>query len=88
MTTTTALQALSLLNNAFMLDQARFFAARLDHDVGDGDASAKVERAFQLAFNRTPKPSELAAGVDLIKRHGLFAFCRMLLNANEFVYVM
>jgi hypothetical protein len=86
--TTTALQALSLLNNPFMLDQARFFAERLVGDVGDNDVPAQVVQAFQLAFDRSPKPMELTASVELIKKDGLIVFCRALLNANEFVYVM
>ncbi|MCI0628491.1 MAG: DUF1553 domain-containing protein [Acidobacteria bacterium] len=86
--TTTALQALSLLNNPFMLDQARFFAERVARESGKDGISTEVERAFQLALNRSPKKPELAAALDLIKKHGLIVFCRVLLNANEFIYVM
>jgi len=71
--TTTALQALTLSNNEFMLQQARYLAQR----------AKTPERAFQLCFQREATPGELAAAKSL----DLFSLCRMLLNANEFIYV-
>ena len=71
--TTTALQALTLSNNEFMLQQARYLAER----------AQTPERAFQLCFQRDATSDELAAA----KQIDLFSLCRMLLNANEFVYV-
>ncbi|MBI4902703.1 MAG: DUF1553 domain-containing protein [Acidobacteria bacterium] len=84
--TTTPLQALALLNNTFILDQAGYFAQRLEREAAS--PAVQVERAFQLAFGRPPEPNESAAALSLIRDHGLAAFCRALLNANEFVYVM
>jgi hypothetical protein len=83
---TSPLQALSLLNNPFMLQQAEFFAERLRHETGDTEA--RVDRAYRLAFGRAPTPQEQAAAVDLIGKHGLAIFCRAIFNANEFLYVM
>jgi hypothetical protein len=71
--TTTALQALTLSNNEFMLQQSRHLAER----------AKTPERAFQLCFQRDATPEELAAA----KQIDLFSLCRMLLNANEFIYV-
>jgi hypothetical protein len=71
--TTTALQALTLSNNEFMLQQARHLAER----------AKTPERAFQLGFQRDATPEELAAAKSI----DLFSLCRMLLNANEFIYV-
>ena len=71
--TTTALQALALSNNEFMLQQARYLAER----------AKTPELAFQLCFQRDATSEELAAA----KQIDLFSLCRMLLNANEFVYV-
>ncbi len=71
--TTTALQALTLSNNEFMLQQARHLAER----------AKTPERAFQLCFQRDATTAELAAAKSL----DLFSLCRMLLNANEFIYV-
>jgi hypothetical protein len=86
--TTTALQALSLLNNPFLLDQARFFAERIVRESSPQDLQAQVRRAFQLAFGRPPGETEMTASVELIRQQGLWIFCRTLLNANEFMYVM
>src|SRR5207237_4649650 len=57
-TTLTALQALSLLNNPFMVKQAEFFAERLAKEGGDSDR--QVECAYRLAFGRAPTMTEQA----------------------------
>jgi hypothetical protein len=85
-TSTTPLQALNLLNGSFLLQQADCFAERLKADAGL-DAGAEADRAFKLAFGRGAGSEERAAAVKLIAEHGLAAFCRAMLNANEFVYV-
>jgi hypothetical protein len=88
--TTTPLQALSLWNNAFALRMADALAGRVERDVpGNGAAilDGRVIRAFQLAFQRPPRPPELAAARRLVEAHGLPALCRTLLNANEFLLV-
>lgn len=83
---TSPLQALSLLNNPFILQQAKFFAERLTREAGD--TQARVDRAYRLAFGRAPTSQEQAAAVDLINKHGLAIFCRAIFNTNEFLYVM
>ena len=85
--TTTPLQALTLMNHSFTLDMAAALAERIEHDAGAADSSAQAERGFVLAFGRTPDPAERTASVGLIEQHSLPAFCRVLLNANEFVYL-
>ena len=84
-TTTTALQALALSNNEFMLQQAEHLAARVKGDVAETTAACR--RAFELTFQRQPTEAELKAAESLVAQQGLFALCRALLNANEFVYV-
>lgn len=86
LTTTTPLQSLALYNNDFMLRQARYFAERLGNEAGN-DANAQVRRAFALAFGRQPSAEEDRLATDFVKKQGLFALCRSLLNSNEFVYV-
>jgi hypothetical protein len=83
---TTALQALNLLNSRFMLTQSGFFAQRLQREASD-DPSRQVERAFLLAFGRRPNEKERSAAVALIREQGLVTFCRAIYNANEFLYV-
>lgn len=84
-TSTTPLQALNLLNSPFMLQQAEIFAARLKKEATATDQ--RILRAYSLAFGRAPEKKELRAGTLLIQSEGLEAFCRALLNANEFVYL-
>jgi hypothetical protein len=78
--TTTPLQTLTMLNHSFTLDMAAALAARLDK-------SDPVASAWRLALQRTPTSDERAAAGTLIASHGLDAFCRALLNANELLYL-
>lgn len=83
---TTALQALNLLNSAFVLQQSALLAERLQQDAGT-DPAHQVDRGFALTFGRSPSPAQRTAAVSLIRTHGTSAFCRALYNANEFVFV-
>jgi hypothetical protein len=83
--TTTALQALTLSNNEFLLQQATSLATRIENET-DSRAAA-IRRAFELCFQREPRTDEQNAAEHLVAGQGLFALCRMLLNANEFVYI-
>ncbi|MBI5773790.1 MAG: DUF1553 domain-containing protein [Verrucomicrobia bacterium] len=78
--TTTPLQALTLLNHTFTLDMAKALAARLD-------AQDAVGSAYRLTFQRPPTRKERDTATKLIATHGREAFCRALLNANEFIYL-
>jgi len=86
LTTTTALQSLALFNNDFILRQSRYLAERLQHEAG-ADVSKQIQFAYALAFSREPTTEEQHLGTQFIQTSGLFAFCRSLFNANEFVYV-
>src|SRR2546421_5530946 len=83
---TTPLQALNLLNSAFVMQQAGFFAERLRKEAGKA-AEAQARLGFRLAFGREPTAPELTAAARLIRDHGALVFCRVLFNANEFLYV-
>jgi len=83
---TTALQALNLLNSPFVMQQAKGFAARLERECVD-DRELQIRRAFQLAFGRQPESDESADALELAAGHGLPALCRALFNANEFAFV-
>ncbi len=86
MTTTTALQSLALFNNDFILRQSRYFAERLRQEFGT-EISRQVRQAYALAFSREPTAEEQQLATQFIQANDLFAFCRSLFNANEFVYV-
>jgi Protein of unknown function (DUF1553)/Protein of unknown function (DUF1549)/Planctomycete cytochrome C len=83
---TTALQALNLLNSRFLLDQSSRFAERLKREAGDEPAQ-QADRAFRLAFGRLPSDEERRGASALIREHGAASLARALFNANEFLYV-
>lgn len=80
----TALQALALLNDPFMVRMSEHFAARL---AGAGDAKDQVRQAYRLALGREPTEREEMLLVHYTNRHGLANACRVLLNSNEFSFV-
>jgi hypothetical protein len=84
--TTTALQALTLLNDDFMLKQAGYLAERVRHEAG-ANPTDQVRWAFELALARPPSDAELRAAEGLVAKHGLAQLCRFLFNANEFVSI-
>jgi hypothetical protein len=84
--TTTPLQALTLMNHSFALDMAGFLAERLTREAGP-DPAAEVRRGFLLAYGRPPTDAESAACIGTIRTHGLRAFCRAVLNSNELIHL-
>jgi hypothetical protein len=82
---TIATQALILMNNAFVLDQAKRFAARLEREAGT-DPEAQVKRAFAVALSRPPLAKELAESAAFIRAAGLTDFAQTIFNLNEFTY--
>ena len=83
--TTTALQALSLLNGPFMVGQSGLMADRLRAEA-PANVDQQIDRAFRLVYGRAPRPDERSLSRELIHADGLPAFCRGLLNTNEFLY--
>jgi hypothetical protein len=84
--TTTPLQALSLLNNAFVLRMADRFAQRVKGITGEG-VDEQIRVAWRLAFGRNPDENEQRLATKLIVNHGLATLCRALFNSNEFVVI-
>jgi cytochrome c553 len=83
---TTPLQALNLLNSAFVLDQARAMAERLKREAGD-DVADQIKLGFQIAYQREPSADELNACEQALREQELLVFCRVLLNSNEFLFI-
>jgi hypothetical protein len=83
---TTPIQAFNLLNSDFMVQQSELFAKRLKREAGENPAD-QVRQAFLLALGRVADQTEAAAGLKLVRGHGLSALCLALFNANEFVFV-
>ncbi|TWU06912.1 Planctomycete cytochrome C [Symmachiella macrocystis] len=84
--TTTPLQALAMMNNSFVLRMSDQLAARLTHEFGEAPAD-QIRGATRLAFGRLPADEEITVGAAFIQEHGLPAYCRVLFNSNEFLYV-
>ena len=85
-TTTSPLQALTLFNSAFVVDQASSFAALVETESGDDEAGF-VESAWRRAYLREPSAAERRSATEFLAQHGLEALSRAILNSNEFLYV-
>ncbi|MFN7544768.1 MAG: DUF1553 domain-containing protein, partial [Acidobacteriota bacterium] len=82
----TPVQALTLLNNGFVLRQAGLLAERVVKEAGP-QRDRQIERAYELVYGRRPSEREARLGRDFIARHGLALYARALFNTNEFLYV-
>jgi mono/diheme cytochrome c family protein len=99
--TTTAPQALLLINSPYIRELAQAFAARISQQPED-DLSTIVTNAFRLALNREPSKGELRAAIQFIKAQqkdyeqsnssktklaALADFAQAMFSLNEFIYV-
>jgi hypothetical protein len=100
-TSTVSPQALALMNNEFVLGQAKFFADRVTAEAG-ADVNKQIVRAFQIALNRKPSAQEQEWSLNFLKLQtdgyakrkeerpetaALRDFCHAIINLNEFLYV-
>jgi hypothetical protein len=89
-------QALGMMNGSFAREEAAKLATRLRKEAGE-DRAAQVRLAWRLITCRQPAESEVTKSLDLIEslqkndaaspQAAANAFCLMMLNLNEFVYV-
>ncbi|MBI3679307.1 MAG: DUF1553 domain-containing protein [Acidobacteria bacterium] len=93
--TTTAGQALELMNNELVMGSASNLARRVQNDAGMSP-DAQIERAYRLVYARSPNAEETRAALAFLDRHDKITgdrkasftdFCHMLLNSNEFLYL-
>jgi hypothetical protein len=97
--TTVPTQALTMLNDEFVLVQSRLFAERVEKAAGS-DPGEEVREAFRIALSREPSAKELAESRQFLGRQrthhagkpdpalaALTDLCHVMLNLNEFVYV-
>ena len=91
-TTTTAPQALNLLNDSLVLNFAKGLAGRVEK-VARGDPDKSITAAMELALNRLPTSEERTAMKGFLGKHkgtpteALIDLCHALLNLNEFLYI-
>jgi hypothetical protein len=76
-TTITAIQALALMNNPFVLKQVEHLADRI----------TDVPSAYRLILQREPSDKELQILTPYLAREGPQNLCRLLINTNEFLFV-
>lgn len=90
-------QALVMLNNPFVLQQAELWAKRV-LSVPNRTREERVRGMYEAAFGRLPTKPELSAAVDFLaeqdKEYGKVDhpkawndFAHVLLNAKEFIFV-
>jgi hypothetical protein len=86
--TTTAPQALSLLNSRLSAESASALAANVERELGMG-LDAKVARAYLLALGRRPDEVERNLAREFLSTgtSSFAEFCLALFNLNEFVYI-
>ena len=99
---TTPLQALFLMNNPFVHQQADYFAVRVG--MAYDTLPERINYAFLLAYGRPAKPAEIREAIayiqqvrqelqavktptDQLTRAALASYLRVLLGSDEFLYV-
>jgi hypothetical protein len=97
----TTVQALFLLNNDFMQEQAKAFATRL---LREKDDTARVDKAFKLVLARAPTREEKERTLAFLEKARTkiqpakdtktdpeqrvwISFANVLLRINEFLYL-
>jgi Protein of unknown function (DUF1549)/Protein of unknown function (DUF1553)/Planctomycete cytochrome C len=100
--TTTATQALLLINGDWALARARAFAARVERSRPESaDERERIVLVYRLAVGRFPDSDEVEAAVAFLRRQkalgvafpprtstaALVDFCHVILNSNEFLYL-
>jgi hypothetical protein len=83
--TTVPTQALTLMNDDFVLRQSEIFAQRLE-DAAPGDKTKQIDLAYSIALSRRPDPKERKLAEDFLATRTLADFTSVLFNLNEFLY--
>lgn len=78
-------QALQLMNDDFVLNQAQLFANRVKKEAGS-DVAKQVDLAYRIALTRPPTQRELSLATDMILSGSLVDFTNVMLNLSEFLY--
>ncbi|HUQ90256.1 MAG TPA: DUF1553 domain-containing protein [Bryobacteraceae bacterium] len=79
--TTTPLQALNMMNGYLVQEESVYLAKR----VTASDRAQQIKQVFNHVLQRSPSKEELERFRDF--PDSLDAICRVLLNANEFLYL-
>ncbi|MFN0075030.1 MAG: DUF1549 and DUF1553 domain-containing protein [Prosthecobacter sp.] len=81
-------QSLFLMNNAWVLEQARHTATRLLSDTTIADDSKRLDRLYERAFFRAPTPAEQSRALAYLKTSGpetaWTSLCQTVIASAEF----
>jgi len=84
-TSVTALQALAMLNDRFVINQSTHIATRLT--TSSPHQQSQVQSLYQLALSRPPTETEITLLTTYANKYGLANAIRMLINSNEFMFL-
>jgi hypothetical protein len=79
-------QALILLNDPMVIQQARRWAARIQA-TPDLDDRGRLALLFRSAFGRPPGDDEARACLEFARRSGWADLCHVLINMKEFIFI-
>ncbi|MFN0166512.1 MAG: PSD1 and planctomycete cytochrome C domain-containing protein [Bryobacteraceae bacterium] len=79
-------QALTLLNNDFVLKHSSLLALRV-LEAEPADRDRQIDLAYHLALARSPLEAERATAREFLKARSFDAFAHVLFNLNEFLYM-
>jgi hypothetical protein len=79
-------QALTLLNDDFVLRQAQLFANRVA-ETAASDVRAQIRTAYEIALSRPPTSEEMRLALGFLSKQNLVDLTHVLFNLNEFVYM-
>ena len=76
------------LNNSFVIQQAEILAKRLAADAGE-DEKARIRRAYELLYSRSPTKQELKAARRFLRKGEAdwVQYSQVLLASSEFTTV-
>ena len=84
-TSTVAPQALTLMNNPFVLSQAELFSDVVEEKV-PYNVDQQIEMVYQTALTRPPTPEEAEVGRQLVELGSLDDLTHVVFNLSEFLY--
>jgi hypothetical protein len=79
-------QALTLLNNPFVLRQAELLAQRIVSEAPD-DLAKQIDLGYQYALSRPATELERSIALKTVKEQSLVDFTHVLFNLSEFLYM-
>jgi hypothetical protein len=96
-------QALTLMNDPFVVEQAKGWAKRLLADASLSNTDARIDRLYEQAFARQPTADERATAVAFLAQQAAeyklpaeaaasdarvwSDLCHVMMNVKEFIFI-